>query len=212
MESRNQRLLLAALLAACLKVQAQDVFEEPRDVVNPEIERRDIRPADIDTEDFEVAGYVGMLSIQDFDTAFLWGARFAWHVTEDFFLEASYGASEGDETSFEKLSGGAPLFDDSDRDYTFYDLSVGWNALPGEIFFAERAFKSDLYLVLGVGGTDFLDDNWFTVNAGVGYRLLLTDSIAWRLDVRDHIFDRDTFGDDEITHNIELSTGISYFF
>ena len=46
----------------------------------------------------------------------------------------------------------------------------------------------------------------------MGYRLLLTDSLAWRLDVRDHIFDRDTFGDDEITHNIELSTGLSFFF
>lgn len=212
MENRNQRVLLAALLAAGLPAEAQDVFEEPRDVVNPEVERRETRPANIDTEDFEVAAYVGMLSIQDFDTEFLWGARFAWHVTEDFFLEASYGVSEGDQTSFEKLSGGAPLFEDADRDYTFYDLSVGWNALPGEIFFGDRAFKSDLYLILGVGGTDFLDDNWFTVNAGVGYRLLLTDSLAWRLDVRDHIFDRDTFGDDEITHNIELSTGLSYFF
>ena len=60
MESRNQRLLLAALLAAALPVHAQDVFEEPRDVVNPEVERRDIRPAEIDTEDFEVGAYVAV--------------------------------------------------------------------------------------------------------------------------------------------------------
>ena len=212
MENWNQRVLLAGLLMAGLPVQAQDVFEEPPDVVSPEIERRDISPAAIDTEDFEAGAYVGMLSIEDFDSDFLWGVRFAWHVTEDFFLEASYGASQGDRTSFEELSGGAPLFKDADRDYTFYDLSVGWNALPGEIFLGDRAFKSDLYLVLGVGGTDFLDDNWFTVNAGIGYRLLLTDSLAWRLDVRDHIFDRDTFGEDEITHNVEISTGLYYFF
>lgn len=212
MENRYQRFLLAALCALCLPIQAQEPFEQPPDVVEPDIERREIRPAAIDTEDFEISGYVGVLSIEDFDTDFLWGARFGWHVTEDFFLEASYGSSQGDRTSFEELSGGAPLFEDADRDYTFYDLSVGWNALPGEIFLGSRAFKSDLYLVLGVGGTDFLDDNWFTVNAGVGYRLLLTDSLAWRLDVRNHMFDRDTFGDDEITHNIELSTGLSFFF
>lgn len=212
MENRYQRFLLAALCALALPIQAQEPFEQPPDVVEPDIERREIRPAAIDTEDFEVSGYVGILSIEDFDSDFLWGARFGWHVTEDFFLEASFGASQGDRTSFEELSGGAPLFEDADRDYTFYDLSVGWNALPGEIFLGSRAFKSDLYLVLGVGGTDFLDDNWFTVNAGVGYRLLLTDSLAWRLDVRNHMFDRDTFGDDEITHNIELSTGLSFFF
>ena len=43
----------------------------------------------------------------------VYGVRGAWHVTEDFFFEASYGVSEGDLTSYEKLSGGAPLFDDS---------------------------------------------------------------------------------------------------
>jgi len=213
MENWYQRVLLAALCAVALPAIAQDPFEEPpRDVVNPELERRDIRPAKIDTEDFEAGPYMGIMSIQDFDADFLWGARFAWHVTEDFFLEASYGATQGDETSYEKLSGGAPLFEDADRDYTFYDLGVGWNALPGEIFLFDRAHKSDLYLVLGVGGTDFLDDTWFTVNVGAGYRLLLNDWLALRLDVRDHIFDRDTFGDDETTHNIELSAGFTVFF
>ena len=159
MENRYQRFLLVALCAIGLPVLAQDPFEPPPDVVEPDIERREINPAAIDTEDFEVTGYAGILSIEDFDSDFLWGARLGWHVTEDFFLEASYGASQGDRTSFEDLSGGAPLFEDADRDYTFYNLGVGWNALPGEIFLGSRAFKSDLYLFLGVGGTDFLDDN-----------------------------------------------------
>jgi outer membrane beta-barrel protein len=213
MENWHQRVLLAPLLAFALNAQAQDPFEQPqRDVVSPEVERREINPAAIDREDFEVGAYVGLMSIEDFDADFLWGARFAWHVTEDFFFEAAYGATQGDQTSFEDLSGGAPLFDDTDRDYSFYNLSVGWNALPGEIFLFDRAHKSDLYMVLGAGSTDFLDDNWFTVNFGVGYRLLVNDWLAWRLDVRDHMFDRDTFGDDETTHNVELSTGLTVFF
>jgi len=205
---------LTALCFYALPLHAdEEVGDSPLQVVNPEVERRDIRPAAIDREDFEVGTYVGLLSIQDFDADAVYGLRGAWHVTEDFFFEASYGMSQGDQTSFEELSGGAPLFEDTDRDYTFYNLSVGWNALPGENFvFGGRAMKSDLYLVLGAGSTDFLDDNWFTVNVGAGYRLLLNDWLAWRLDVRDHIFDRDTFGEDETTHNLELSTGLTVFF
>tara|TARA_B100001540_G_scaffold284934_1_gene277656 strand:+ start:672 stop:1259 length:588 start_codon:yes stop_codon:yes gene_type:complete len=195
-------------------VQAQeDAAQSPLEVVRPQVERRDVRPAAIDRQDFEVGTFAGLLSIADFDADLVYGLRGAWHVTEDFFLEASYGLSQGDQTSFEKLSGGAPLFEDADRDYTYYDLGVGWNVLPGEIFlFGSRALKSDLYLLLGAGSTDFLDDNWFTVNAGAGYRLLLNDWLAWRLDVRDHIFDRDTFGEDETTHNIEVSMGLTVFF
>ncbi len=73
MENRYQRLLLSAvcyssLCSMGLSVQAQDTLEtEAQQVVNPEVERREITPAAIDTEDFEVGPYVGMLSIEDFD-------------------------------------------------------------------------------------------------------------------------------------------------
>lgn len=213
MENWNKRLLLGA--AACIFAGSCLADEQPEQVqvINPEIDRREITTNAIDTEDFEIGAYVGILSIQDFDSEVVYGVRAAWHVTEDFFLEANYGVSEGDLTSFEKLSGGVPLFGDSDRDYSFYDLNLGWNALPGEVFlFGKRALKSDLYFVAGVGSTEFLGDSWFTVTVGAGYRLILNDWITWRIDVRDHIFDRDTFGTDDTTNNIELSTGITFFF
>ena len=184
MENWNKRLLLGA--AACIFAGSCLADEQPEQVqvINPEIDRREITTNAIDTEDFEIGAYVGILSIQDFDSEVVYGVRAAWHVTEDFFLEANYGVSEGDLTSFEKLSGGVPLFGDSDRDYSFYDLNLGWNALPGEVFlFGKRALKSDLYFVAGVGSTEFLGDSWFTVTVGAGYRLILNDWITWRIDI-----------------------------
>ncbi len=210
MATWHQRVLLAAALAGTsLASFAEDV--DP--VILPEVERREITPAAIDSEDFEVGAFAGILSIEDFSSEVVYGVRGAWHVTEDFFFEASYGTSEGDLTSYEKLSGGAPLFDDADRDYTYYNLAVGWNIMPGEIFlWDDIALKSDLYLIGGAGSTDFLGDNWFTATIGIGYRVLLNDSFAWRIDVRDHIYDRDAFGTDETVNNIEWSTGLTFFF
>tara|TARA_R110002110_G_scaffold415561_2_gene650917 strand:+ start:134953 stop:135603 length:651 start_codon:yes stop_codon:yes gene_type:complete len=216
MENRNQRLLLTLALACILGGCAGAERQAPNttvQVVNPDIERREIEPDDIDTENFEVGPFIGLLSIEDFDSAALYGVRAAWHITEDFFFEASYGVSEGDLTSYEELTGGSPLFDDADRDYSYYNLSVGWNILPGEVFVLDDyAFKSDFYVIGGAGSTDFLGDNWFTASVGVGYRLLLNDWVAWRVEVRDHIYDRDTFGENEITNNIEWVTGFTFFF
>jgi len=189
------------------------VAEEPVEVIGADLERREINRPAIDTEDFEVGIFAGAISIQDFASEPVYGLRAAWHLSEDFFFEANYGMAEADLTSYEKLSGGAPLFEDSERDYSFYNLTVGWNVLPGEIYFSERrAFKTDLYLIGGVGGTDFLGDNWFTATFGVGYRLLFNDWMALRLDVRDHIFDRDVFGEDETTHNLEWTAGLTFLF
>lgn len=183
-------------------------------VIQPELDRREIKPVKIDHENFEVGAYYGIISIEDFDSSELIGIRAAYHISEDFFFEvtASDGA-KGDQTSFEQLSGGSPLFTDEDREYSYYNLSIGWNIFPGEVFILDKyAFNSAFYIIAGAGSTEFVGDSWFTFSFGAGYRLLLTDWLAWHIDVRDHIFDRDSFGVEETTNNIEFHTGITFFF
>lgn len=213
MENWHKRFLLAlAITTGSLGGQAAHA-DNAELVIEPDIERRDIQRPAIDTEDFEVGLYVGVLSIQDFNSEIVYGVRGAWHITEDFFFELDYGTSEADLTSYEKLSGSPPLFKDSERDYSYYSLNLGWNALPGEVFLSDKyALKSDFYITGGVGSTDFLGDSWFTVSVGAGYHLLLNDWISVRIDVRDHIFDRDVLGLDETSNNIEWSIGVMFFF
>ena len=55
-------------------------------------------------------------------------------------------------------------------------------------------------------------DVGFTLTFGAGYRVLATDSIALRFDVRNHMFDNDVTGEDKTTHNIEFNLGASWFF
>ncbi len=112
-------------------------------IIEPKVARREIKRPRIDTEDFELGAYVGILSIEDFESNVVYGARLAYHLTEDFFLEATAGQSRAGRTSYENLSGSAELLTDSERDYTYYALSIGWNALPGEIFVGKnRAYNS----------------------------------------------------------------------
>lgn len=182
-------------------------------VIEPDLDRRHLKADAIDVEDFEIGVFVGVISIEDFASSEVYGLRAAYHITEDFFFEATYGMAEGDLTSYEKLSGGSPLISDADREYNYYDLNIGWNFLPGEIFIWDKyAFNTQVYGIFGVGNTEFAGDNWFTINFGAGLRLLLTDTFAWHVDIRDHVFDRDTFGEEQTTHNLEMHTGITVFF
>ena len=153
------------------------------------------------------------MSIEDFGTNLVYGARIAYHLTEGFFIEATVGRSEGGLTSFEILSGGARLISDSERILTYYNLNLGYNILPGEVFFGEgRAYNEQLYLIAGLGSTRFAGDDRFTVNVGAGYRLLLTDSVAFHVDFRDHLFDIDLFGEEKTAHNLEAHIGVTVFF
>jgi outer membrane beta-barrel protein len=182
-------------------------------VVEPEVARREIKEPKIDSEDFELGAFIGVLSIEDFGSSAVYGARLAYHVTEGFFVEGSVGQSEAGLTSFEILSGGAPLLSDDERTLTYYNLNVGYNILPGEAFLGEgRAYNSALYLSAGLGSTRFAGDDRFTVNFGAGYRFLLTDSITLHVDFRDHLFDIDLLGEEKTAHNLEGSLGLTVFF
>jgi len=185
--------------------------EPPGQVIDPEVERREIKEPAIDREDFEVGAFVGIMNIEDFGSDTVYGIRFAYHVTEGFFVEGTIGQSEASLTSFEVLSGGARLFDD--RTLTYYNLNLGYNVLPGEVFIGEgRAYNTNFYLIAGLGSTNFADDDRFTVNFGAGFRFLMTDSVAFHVDFRDHLFDIDILGREKTAHNLEGTIGVTVFF
>ena len=215
-------LLLTALatIASLPEVAAAQAAGEPAalstqqpQVVEPAVQRRDVEPAAIDTENFEAGAFVGTVSIEDFGSSLLYGARIAYHFTEDLFAEATVGSSEAGKTSYEELSGSAELLTDSERQFTYYDLALGWNALPGEVFFGgKRAMPSAVYFTLGAGSTTFAGDDHFTVALGAGLRVLANDWIAVHLDVRDHVFESDLLGKAKQTQNLQVGLSLTAFF
>ena len=185
----------------------------PVQVIEPEVERRDIRTAKIDTEDFEIGAFAGIMSVEDFGVNPVFGARLAYHINEFLFVEGTIGRTDTEETSFERLSGAAELLTESEREFTYYNVSLGYNLFPGEAFIGRnRAYAHSLYVIGGLGSTKFAGDDRFTVNLGVGYRFLVTDAIALHADFRDHLFDIDILGEEKTAHNLEAHLGFSVFF
>ena len=217
---RELRVLLLsglALAAATMPAQAQQApagaeAATPQ-VVEPRVKRRDVNPPGLDTENFEAGLFVGTISIEDFGASVSYGGRIAYHFTEDVFAEATVGTAKAGKTSYEDLSGSAQLLTDSERQFTHYDLSIGWNALPGEVFLGgTRAMPSAVYFTLGAGSTRFAGDDHFTVALGAGLRVLATDWIAVHLDARNLAFETDLLGEDKLTHNLQFTFGLTAFF
>ena len=97
-------LLAAALLSGCSwfhrgdKAPTPVVAEEPQaepSVIEPQVNRREVKTPKIKAKDFELGGYFGALSIQDFGTNPVYGVRAAYHVSEDIFLEGFLAPLEG---------------------------------------------------------------------------------------------------------------------
>lgn len=204
-------MLPCILLSPAVPAETTAPLPQTEQVILPEVDRRDIRIPRIRARDYEASAFLGMLSVEDFGAKPMYGARLAYHVSEDFFVEGLYGKSTVSDEALCNV--GLCLFPSRDQDLSMYALSVGYNLFPGELFFGKNtAFNTTIYLLAGVGSTSFVDESHFTLNFGFGFRVVPRDWLALHITIRDHVFESDFLGTSKYTNNFEFSLGASYVF
>ena len=208
----HQNTLCALLLACVLTPLSAQTAARPEPIVVPEVDRRDIRTPRYPSNDFEIGLYAGSYATENFGASFVYGVRLGYHITEDFFVHATYAQTKVSDDSFRQILPGG-VFENTKEKLTYYNLSAGYNVLPGEVFlFTKRAFPSQLYVLAGIGSTKFVDQRKSTINVGLGYRVFFNDHFAVSVDMRDHVFTLDLLGKKNSTNNLEFTAGVSAFF
>lgn len=211
-------LLTGAFLWAPLTALAADekdaAEQKPANeqVIVPQVDRRDVKVPKIPSNDIELGLFTGTYATQNFGTSSVSGVRLGYHITEDFFVEGAYGRTKVSDESYRQVFPSG-IFTQPEENLTYYNLSVGANVLPGEVFLGRNWAKaSALYLIGGIGNTKFNDRRVQTFNVGAGVRVFFADWAAVQFDMRDHIFTIDLLGKRQRTQNLEMTLGATFFF
>jgi len=209
----SSSLVLACCLAALAPLAAaQDGKPAAEQVIVPEVPRRDVSPPRFPSNDFQVGAFIGTYAAQNFGSSVVYGVRGGYAITEDFFAEVVYGSTTVSDDSFRQILPGGVFANGSEK-LSYYNLSVGYNVLPGEVFIGRnRALASSLYVVAGLGSTSFNDQRRQTISFGVGARVFMKDAFAVQIDMRDHVFSLDLLGQSQSTQNLEFTAGVNFFF
>ncbi|HJV96988.1 MAG TPA: outer membrane beta-barrel domain-containing protein [Albitalea sp.] len=212
----TRTITLALLTVACTLVPfaagAADQQPSNEQVIVPQVDRRDIKLPRFPSNDFEAGLFAGTYATQNFGSSAVGGLRVGYHITEDVFVEGVYARTRVSDESFRQVLPGG-VFPQEKETLSYYNLSAGFNVLPGEVFFGSKYAKaSALYLIGGVGSTKFNQQRRQTFNLGFGYRVFFKDWAALQLDLRDHIFSLDLLGKRQNTQNIETTLGVTFFF
>jgi outer membrane beta-barrel protein len=215
MNSKTLALMTAAAFALpAFAQQTQPPRPANEQVVVPQVDRRDVKLPKFPSKDFEVGAFAGVYSAESFGASGIVGLRLGYHITEDFFVQGNLAQTKVSDEAFRQyLPGGGIFPGDQEQKLTYYNLSAGYNLLPGEGFIgANRAKATALYLLAGVGSTKFVERRRQTLNFGLGLRMLLTDRAGLHLELRDHVFATDITGPKLTTHNLELTGGFAWYF
>ncbi|MCW5636667.1 MAG: outer membrane beta-barrel domain-containing protein [Rubrivivax sp.] len=181
-------------------------------VVEPQVARRDLKLPEYPSRDFEIGLVGGIYSTQNFGSSSVTGLRLGYHITEDFFVTAQYGQTKVSDESFRQILPGG-IFVNRTETLKYYTLAIGYNLLPGEVFFGRGNAKlSQGYVLAGAGTTDFAGQSKQTIDVGFGLRLLWSQRFSLQAEVRDHMFSLDLLGRRETTHNPEITFGLTLIF
>ena len=206
---RTLTALLLSTTALTSLAQTRPADEPP---IVPEVERRELRLPRFPSRDFEVGAFVGTYATESFGASAVYGLRLGYHLTEDWFFEGTFGSTQVSDASFRQILPGGIFTSEKER-LSYYSVSAGYNLLPGEVFLGSRQARATaIYLVGGVGSTDFAGQKRQTFHVGFGWRILLGDRGALRVDLRDHIFSLDLLGQNQSTQNLEASVGFGFHF
>lgn len=206
------------ITAACFTFSANLFAAEQTDteealLIQPDIKRISFDEAKIEGDDFEIQLMAGFLSLEDFGVNPVIAARLNYYIDENVFTQFTLSRSKGGETSYEVLTGGAPLLTADERKFAYYSINIGLNILPGEAFLSENtSYNTTFYISGGIGNATFAGSDRFAINYGAGYQLLLSDRFTLSVDFRDILFNVDVFGQNKMTNNLQLMIGAGWFF
>ncbi len=164
----------------------------------------------VNSELFDVGLTAGIINLEDFPAEYLIGASVTFKASESFFLQYNYVQADISRSTHEQ--GGLEY--GVDRSFSHYDLLIGYNLFQGEFFAGEGdAHLSSLYVVGGIGDTDFGGEENFTYTFGVGYQIEFFRKYVLRVDYRDYLYESAIIsGADKTVQSSQFSVGMGYLF
>ena len=169
----------------------------------------------INNEVFELGVFAGIINIEDFTSELAPGISATFRASEDFFIQYNYLQTNVSLSSAEKnLSVGETYVPNGSRKFSHYDLLLGYNLFQGEFFPSPaKTSLSALYVVAGVGDTEFGGESSMTYTVGVGYQVAIFRRVGLHFDFRDYIYSSSLVSaKDRRVNTTELSVGLKFLF
>jgi outer membrane beta-barrel protein len=156
---------------------------------------------------------VGGYYVSDlFSSTYTLGASYTYHMTENTAVEMSAAVTRANASLIRAIEDERmQLIDDDAAGVRFFESLLVWTPVYGKLRLGGSIARFDLHLDAGVGVVDSPTSRGAAGVAGIGLKLFAGRALAFRIDVRDHVFRQELLDQGFIVNDLSLTLGMSLF-
>lgn len=174
--------------------------------------RRDVRDRLFQqTNRHELTVQGGYYNSDLFDGTYVVGGAYAYHMTEDFAVEASGAWTRITSSGGPELERTFSLLGGKTQRSLLFDADLVWSPAHGKLRLGGAIRHFDLYLAAGAGVVDSLLSSDIAANGAFGLKFFLGRAIAVRIDIRDHVYRQQLLARKEWVNDVTAMIGLSVF-
>jgi outer membrane beta-barrel protein len=174
--------------------------------------RRDVRDRLFQqTNRHELTALGGYYVSDLFDGTWVAGGAYAYHMTEDFAVEAQGAVTRIGSKSEIALEQNFSVLAGKPRRELVFDADLVWDPAHGKLRLGGAIQHFDLYLAAGAGVIDSVLSSDIAGNAAVGLKFFLGRAMAFRIDVRSYVYRQQLLAKKEWVNDVTSTLGFSVF-
>jgi outer membrane beta-barrel protein len=146
-----------------------------------------------------------------FDGAPIIGGAYAYHLTEEFAVEASGAYTRLTSAGGPELERTFSLLEGKTRDSILFATNLVFTPVYAKFQAGGSIVRFDLLLTAGAGVVDSGVASGAAGNAGIGFILFASRTLAFRFDFRDYVYRQQLLAEKVWVNDLSATLGVSLF-
>lgn len=144
-----------------------------------------------------------------FDATGVVGAAYAYHLTEDFAVEAGGSYTRVTSSAGPELERTFSVLGTRNRRALLFSTNLVWAPLHAKLQSGAGLVHFDVLATVGAGVVDSALSSGVAGNGGLGFMFFAGRALAFRLDVRDYVYRQQLLSRKVVVNDLVLTLGIS---
>ncbi|ACY16457.1 outer membrane beta-barrel domain-containing protein [Haliangium ochraceum] len=160
----------------------------------------------------ELSGFGGFYQSDLFSGTYVAGGSYTYHMTESTAVEFGAAYTRANADIIRAIEDGrASIIDDDNERTLLVESLLVWTPIYGKLRLGGVISRFDINAALGVGVVDAPTSRGAAGVAGFGMKLFLGRAVAFRIDVRNHVFRQELLDERFIVKDLAITSGLSLY-